>query len=304
MIAPSSKADPSGRAKMVLTPERRRSRRALVVVPVLLVEPGLAVVLAQVVPPLERTSGRSRRRRGRCRRAVADLQPYRSSRGPGDYFAGHCARNEREAERPEARIVAADEVDVRAADRDCSNPRQDLIGPGVGWHIWISTRFGSRTTRPSCWARSARKLPPYMTASGSTIEPVAPRILSGRARTGTRRHDLWRRLQVEALHQVDPVVDQEQGVDGLGVPSRPDREPAGPRTSRCPCRSRRRRAPGASGRRNVRSGGLVGRHLLGVGPEAHVTGPDQEPRPRLNRSRPRPCTSRHLVGPTGEPLGR
>ena len=120
---------------------------ALDAVAVLLVEARPAVVLAQVVAALDALLADAAGVVGGAGHAVArPVQPKRSAPGPrSDDLAGPLvARDEREGRRPEARVVAPDEVGVGAADRHRPHPARTSLGPGAGTGTsWISNRLGS-----------------------------------------------------------------------------------------------------------------------------------------------------------------
>ena len=107
---------------------------ALDAVAVLAVQPLAPVVLAQVVAPFHALATHAAGVVAGARHAVADLPA--EALGPGaqgrDLARPLVPRDERERGRPEARVVAPDEVGVGAADGHRADPREDLVGSGFG----------------------------------------------------------------------------------------------------------------------------------------------------------------------------
>ena len=107
---------------------------ALVVVAVLAVEVHDAVVLAEVVAALDALLADAAGVVTRAGHAVADLPAGLLGTGAElDDLAGpFVARDDGEGRRPEARVVAGDEVRVGAADGHRAHPAEHLHGTGLG----------------------------------------------------------------------------------------------------------------------------------------------------------------------------
>ena len=163
MTAPSSKETESGSRKIVLhVVHDVGGVAALDVVPVLGVQAGLAVVLAEVVLALDALLADAAGVVAGARDAVADLpaEGLRAGAERHDLAGPLVAGREREGRGPEAGVVAVDQVGVGAADRRSRAPgRAPRSGPGSGTGFsWISRTSGSRTTR-ACMVSVIRGLP-------------------------------------------------------------------------------------------------------------------------------------------------
>ena len=133
MTAPWANDRPVGQREDALDAvDRVRGVDALDAVAVLLVEAGLAVVLAQVVAALDALLADAAGVVRGAGHAVADLpaEALGARAQGGDLARPLVPRDERERGRPEARVVAPDEVGVGAADGDRADPGEDLVGSG------------------------------------------------------------------------------------------------------------------------------------------------------------------------------